>query len=251
MTAVPKSDTSNGERIVRSPPLDVVAGGDDVSYNLNGQKLGRKGRDTRERILAACIQVLEDESDEQVTMSAVARRAQLRMTSLYNYFADITELLLAVLEPVMTEAEDAFVASLRGYWPDDELAERSAAFLEAYHGFWSRNARLLHWRNSMADGGDQRMLIHRVRATQPLILLLVAQMSGDPHDPDSPPVGMATVMMTSIERVTTVSTDRSLTGLFGENMRRRSDHYLKPLARVLELGIRDMRATMAGDAPGG
>lgn len=249
MDAVPKSDTSDGERARRSPSLDAVVTGDDVSYNLNGQKLGRKGRDTRERILAACVQVMEDESDEQVTMSAVARRAQLRMTSLYNYFADITELLLAVLEPVMADAEDAFVASLRGYWPDDELAERSAAFLAAYHDFWSRNARLLHWRNSMADGGDQRMLIHRVRATQPLILMLVAQMSGDPDDPRSPTVGLATVMMTSIERVTTVSTDRSLTGLFGENMRRRADHYLTPLARLLELGIRDMRQKVAGDTP--
>src|SRR3546814_7301779 len=83
-----------------------------VSHNLNGQKLGRKGRITRERILAAAIELI-DSPEEAVTLSAVARRASLGMTSLYNYFTDLTELLLAVLEPVMATAEKSYLALLR------------------------------------------------------------------------------------------------------------------------------------------
>ncbi|MBW8753267.1 MAG: TetR/AcrR family transcriptional regulator [Sphingomonadales bacterium] len=212
----------------------------DVSHNLNGQRLGRKGRDTRERILNACAELLADPG-EAITMSAVARRATLGMTSLYNYFADLTELLLAVLEPVMATAEESFLAMLREPWPDEALGERCYEFMRAYHGFWSRHSRLLHLRNTMADSGDQRLLIHRINSTQPLIALFVAQMGGAAEDMQSPMRGMATVLMTGIERTVTVATDAGLTGLFGGEQRRHDDYYLVPEKRLMELVIRDTR----------
>jgi AcrR family transcriptional regulator len=222
----------------------VKAAGIDVSHNLNGQKLGRKGRGTRERILAATAELLEGPEDEAITMSAVARKASLGMTSLYNYFTDFTELLLAVLEPVIAEGESAFMGMLRERWPDEQLGERCYAFMRAYHDFWARNSRLLHLRNAMADNRDERMLIHRVRSTMPVITLLAAQM-GDPEERDGLPRGMATVLMTGIERTVTVATDSRLTGLFGADRRREPDHYLRPEARLMELAIRDTRQRLA------
>jgi AcrR family transcriptional regulator len=215
-----------------------------VSHNLNGQRLGRKGRDTRERILAACSDLLADPA-EAITMSAVARRASLGMTSLYNYFADLTELLLAALEPVMATAEESYLAVLRERWPDAELGERCYAFMEAYHGFWSRHSRLLHLRNTMADSHDERLMVQRVLSTQPLIGLFVAQMDGAAEDMRSPLRGMATVLMTGIERTVTVSTDAGLTSLFGVDQRRQKDHYLVPESRLMELVIRDTRDRVA------
>lgn len=212
----------------------------DVSHNLNGQRLGRKGRDTRERILAACGELLAD-PDEAISMSAVARRALLGMTSLYNYFADLTELLLAMLEPIMATTEDGFQSILRSPWPDAVLDERCYAFMQAFHGFWTQHARLLHLRNAMADTGDQRMLLQRIGATQPLIGLFVAQMNGDPRAELSPVSGMATVLITGIERTVTVSTDAVLTELFRAGNRQPDDHFLQPEARLMALAIRDTR----------
>lgn len=224
-------------------PVETAADGD-VSHNLNGQRLGRKGRGTRERILVACAELLA-ESDAPISMSAVARRATLGMTSLYNYFSDLTELLLAVLEPVMATAEESYLAMLRERWPDDRLGERAYAFMCAYHDFWARNSRLLHLRNTMADTRDERMMIHRVSSTQPLIGLFVTQMGGEGGDMMSPVRGMATVLMTGVERTVTVSTDTGLTNLFGERERRRPDHYMIPEARLIELAIADTRARVA------
>lgn len=215
-----------------------------VSHNLNGQRLGRKGRDTRERILAACGDLLAD-PEEAITMSAVARRASLGMTSLYNYFADLTELLLAVLEPVMATAEESYLRVLREHWPDAELGAHCYDFVQAYHGFWARHSRLLHLRNTMADSHDHRLMIQRVLSTQPLIGLFVAQMGGAADDMRSPLRGMATVLMTGVERTVTVSTDIGLTTLFGESERRNEDHYLVPEARLIELAIADTRARLA------
>lgn len=217
-----------------------------ISHNLNGQKLGRKGRGTRERILAAAAELLAADDDTPISLSAVARRASLGMTSLYNYFTDLTELLLAVLEPVMASAEAAFIGMLRERWPEEELGERSREFILAYYNFWSRHARLLHLRNSMADARDRRMMMHRVTATLPIITLVVHQMDGDINDPDSLVMPIATVLMTGIERTITVATDVNLTGLFGENARRPEGYYLLPAARMMELMIRDARDKVAG-----
>lgn len=217
-----------------------------ISHNLAGQKLGRKGRGTRDRILAAAAELLAAD-DEAISLSAVARRASLGMTSLYNYFTDLTELLLAVLEPVMTSAEAAFIGMLRERWPDDELGERCSGFVLAYYNFWSHHARLLHLRNSMADGRDRRMMVHRVTATRPIIALVAFQMDADPEDTESPMMPIATVLMTGIERTVTVATDVGLTGLFGEGARRPEGHYLMPAARMMELMIRDARQKVRGE----
>jgi len=224
----------------------VTSANSGVSHNLNGQKLGRKGRVTRDRILAATIELLESPSGEPITMSAVARKASLGMTSLYNYFNDFSELLLAVLDPVMEEAEQAYISMLRSRWSDEELGERCYAFIRAYHDFWARHARLLHLRNLMADNRDQPLLIHRVRATMPIIRLIVAQMDDDAELTKPPTLGMATVLMTGIERTVTTSTDQRLTQLFGPDRGFPPDHYLQPEARLMELAIRDARKRMAG-----
>jgi AcrR family transcriptional regulator len=244
MGAASKTTMGEARPALSELPAAVAMSPPSVSHNLNGQRLGRKGRDTRERILAACCELLAD-PEEAITMSAVARRASLGMTSLYNYFSDLTELLLAVLEPVMATAEESYLAILREYWPDAELATRCHDFMHAYHGFWARHSRLLHLRNTMADSHDHRLMVQRVQSTQPLIALFVAQMDGVAEDLQSPLGGMATVLMTGVERTVTVSTDTGLTSLFGVDKRRPEEHYLLPAARLMELAIADTRARVA------
>jgi AcrR family transcriptional regulator len=211
-----------------------------VSHNLAGQRLGRKGRVTRERILAAALELIECNEDEAFTLSGVARRAGLGMSSLYNYFSDQTELLLAVLEPVMATSENAYMGQVREFWPDDELLGRTKTFVVAYHSFWARHSGLLHLRNSLADQLDVRMMMHRINSTRPLIALLVRQMSGG-SEPQQAHTSMATVLMTGIERSVTLATDRRLPTLTGLPFNEGEDRYHASNARLLELAIRDMR----------
>ena len=215
-----------------------------VSHNLNGQRLGRKGRDTRARILAVTAELLADPT-ETVTLSAVARRAALGMTSLYAYFTDLTELLLAVLEPAMETAEDGYVGLLRTRWPEAELGACALELVRAYHAFWVKHSRLLHLRNSMSDQGDARMMLHRVKAAQVVMGLLAEQMDADPAQPTAPPYAMASAMMTGLERVMTVTTDANLPKLLSAPIPPRTD-LLVAEARLLELGIRDYRGLAKG-----
>ena len=214
-----------------------------VSHNLAGQKLGPKGRVTRERILAAALELIEDNEDEAFTLGGVARRAGLGMSSLYNYFSDQTELLLAVLEPVTATAEEAYMAQVREPWTDEELPQRTRAFIVDYLGFWSRHSGLLHLRNSLADQLDVRMMHHRIDSTRPLIGLLVRQMCRN-AEPSDEALSMATVLMTGIERSVTLATDKRLPKLTGLPFDRGEDRYIESSARLLELAIRDMRRSL-------
>jgi AcrR family transcriptional regulator len=223
------------------PPANDPAGDEPVSHNLNGQRLGRKGRDTRDRILLAAARLLYDAERTPISLSAVAREASLGMTSLYNYFSDLTEVLLAILEPVMASAEDVYLGALRHRWADEELGERCYQFVSNYQAFWKKHSRLLHLRNAMSDQLDPRMTRQRIKSTQPIIGLLVEQMDGDPRAPRSPEFAMATVLMIGIERATTIYTDDELPVRMAENIQHDEAHFLRPSARLLEMAIRDMR----------
>lgn len=218
-----------------------------VSHNLAGQRLGRKGRDTRDRIIAAAHEILAEHPGTALTLSEVARRSTLRMGSLYLYFADLTELVLAMLEPVMATAEEAYIGLVRTRWSDNELGERAYEFVCAYHQFWVQHSNLLHLRNSMSDGNDERMMIHRIRSAQPVMRLMVEQMDGDLTKPESPAFSMATALMTGLERVATVTTDASLSAITREPVWERRANLLRAEGRLLELGVRDYRSLADDD----
>lgn len=216
-----------------------------VSHNLHGQRLGRKGRVTRERILATAIELIET-SDEPVTLARVARSASLGMTSVYNYFPDMTELLLAALEPVMATAREDYLLMLGDRWPDEGLYDHCYAFVRRYHDFWQRHSRLLHLRNAMADHQDVRMLRHRIEGSRPIIALLVRQMSDEPLGL-GPHTSMATMVMIGIERSVTLTTDREFCRLVQMEPQASEERSLVPGARLIEFAIRDARS---GSPPG-
>lgn len=220
---------------------------DSLSYNLQGQKLGRKGRGTRERILAAAERLLAAPPDTPMSLSAVAREASLGMTTLYLYFSDLTELLLAVLDPIYGSFERLYLADLGPRWADDALTDHCTRFVEAYHGFWEQHSRILHLRNSYADFKDPRMMAHRTRVFRPVVSLLIQQMDGDPGEIFSPTYGMAATLVTAIERLVTVSTDVDFPSVVDDpKMQVRT--LLGGCARLIELGIRDRRAFAAQTA---
>lgn len=236
-TAAAKARITDPARIAAAP-----AG--DVSHNLNGQKLGRKGQATRERILTAANDLLTEADDLSISLSAVARQASLGMTSLYNYFADLTELLLALLGPVMFEAGEkgGYIDLISEYWPDDELEDRCKSFIEAYFGFWARHSRILHLRNNMADQYDERMLAARVRSAQPVISRLRLQMCRRGDEPTAAASQMASVLMTGIERAVTVATDPKIPEMIEREFGPRNTKVIDPLTRLLVMAIRDSRS---------
>lgn len=220
-----------------------------VSHNEFGQKLGRKGQATRERLIAAMLALLDEPKGPAITLALVATEAGVKPANLYRYFADIGQILLAALRRVMDTAEEAFIAQLRTRWPDCELEQRCAAFLQAHLAFWRQHARILHMRNAIADAEDASLQRYRSEAAGPLIELLAAQMDcrDEPHGKSC--VHTATILLTALERSATVMTSRQLNPLSTPMGSREREKFVAELilaeARIIALAIADRRCAGA------
>lgn len=214
-------------------------------YNLLGQRLGRKGQETRERILVAALTLIEMQ-DAPVTLSAVAREVSVRMTNLYRYFPDLGELVLACLNRVMATADAQFMDKLRERWPDETLQESILDFLKAHYQFWLNHTRILHMRNSFADAGDIRYMTYRQEISRPLMELLAQQMDVSPAGFDTAEADMATVIVTAFERIATVLTNASFPILSWPQGITDQDGYVNRLmeaeAQMIALVVRHRRA---------
>lgn len=223
---------------------EVIADALEVRRNLAGQRLGRKGQETRERILAAALRLLEDPEHPPVTLTSIAREASMRITNLYLYFPDMVELILAVLVRVMDDADAAFMKQLRTRWPDEQLGEACNAFVRAHFQFWKKHARLLHLRNALSDS-EPRVMEYRQVATRPIIEFLCDQMDGK-DGPDYTSVDIAVIILTGIERIATVITNPNYHVVSGAARTASpaimADKLIAAEGRLLELAIRDQRA---------
>ncbi|WP_160603468.1 TetR/AcrR family transcriptional regulator [Pontixanthobacter aquaemixtae] len=217
-----------------------------VVHNLQGQKLGRKGQITRAKIIAAAQELIAESDDPNISLSAVARVVGIGMTSLYNYFADLSELVLALLELAMEDADEAYIHHLSERWSDETLAEDCRKFVTNFAEFWARNANLLHVRNYLADQRNQQMIHHRVLAAKQVGLLLTMQMDTEPDGRDSMTQGMATALYIAIERVSSVLNNGDLPADVDGSFRPKSTFLLEAQSHLLEMGLRSMREQNRG-----
>jgi AcrR family transcriptional regulator len=216
------------------------------THNLCGQRLGRKGQHTKERIITAMLNVRAVDDKAPLTLSAVAREASVSISNLYLYFPDMGDLLLAALRRVFDQNEPAFMVVLRHHWPDEQLHEWTERFVRSQLDFWRRHARLLYMRNSLADAADPRLLGYRQRASRPVIALILDQMQVPDEQARTHYHYVASILFTGLERVASVIVNPSFAVLAGVPDTDDLTYYVEQLilaeARVIEGVIRDMRS---------
>ncbi len=133
------------------------------AQNLYGQAMGRKGTETRERLMRATVELLEKRSLRDVSVSDIATLAGTSSSSFYIYFADVSAAALAAAEGV-EQITPEIEALLSEPWTPGKAEEKAVALLEAYVNFASRHHAILRVRNLSADEGDKRFEEVRHRA---------------------------------------------------------------------------------------
>jgi len=223
---------------------DTIADHRAVGLNLAGQRLGRKGQETRERVLVAALRLFDDPHGPPVTLTSVAREASMRLSNLYLYFPDMIALLLAVLDRVKADAAAAFMDHLRTRWPDDRLGQSSAEFVRAHFLIGKQHARLLQLRNALSDS-EPRIMEYRQSATQPIVQFLMLQMDGC-NSAEFTCANLAIVVLTGFERVAAIVTNPNYGAMVRDHtphsVDEMTDQLIAAAARLLELAIRDQRA---------
>jgi AcrR family transcriptional regulator len=145
---------------------------DAAAVNQNGQRIGAKGRRTRQRLIDVTIALLETHGLRDLTVAEVARTAETSPATFYVYFEGVPEVVLAALE----NAEQSGPALL-SVLEQDLCGEGGLAiarkFVQMYCDIWNANRTIFRVRNLAAEEGDPRFLDARYQAARPIMEALV------------------------------------------------------------------------------
>ncbi len=136
--------------------------------NLLGQKMGRKGRDTRKRVMDAALELLKTSSYKDLSVSEIASEAELSNATFYVYFKDVEEVLYACVEAAALDLGELH-AVLDAEWTRDNAREQVKKFVEIYNELWEKYRVELRVRNLEADQGNLRFLNLRIETTRTLL----------------------------------------------------------------------------------
>jgi AcrR family transcriptional regulator len=175
--------------------------------NQNGQAMGRKGLQTRQRLIDATVEQLETTRLRDLRVSEIARKAGTSAATFYVYFPDVTDAVLAALDE-FTQSTPELLALVKADWGSDAPDERARQIVQMYVDFWTSHAGLLRVRNLASDEGDERFRRAREVAIRPMLEATAAavdraQRAGwVPAELD--PAATAGVLMAMLERFAAV-----------------------------------------------
>ena len=167
------------------------------------QELGRKGLETRRRLMLAAYELLQTMSAVSLTATAIARQAKTSSATFYVYFDDVSDVVLALAREASEDLDE--VRAVLAAWRTGKSTEDGArAFFDVYRAYWDRHRAILGIRNMEADRGDARFLAIRSRSGLSIITELGALIrEGHPDDTlsEDQSLARATVIFAAIERL--------------------------------------------------
>jgi AcrR family transcriptional regulator len=175
-----------------------------VERNLDGQRLGRKGTETRERLITALEALLEHRPVRDLRVADIVREAGATPPSFYRYFGSVDDVLLAAIAE-RASTQPALLDLIRKPWEPEQIRARATIFAEAFLVHWEEHFALLHVRNMATDEGDARFSTLRWSTIAPLFHELaekVRQRQADGSVPaDVDPEALAGALLSSLERM--------------------------------------------------
>jgi AcrR family transcriptional regulator len=172
------------------------------AQNLYGQSMGRKGTQTRERLIRATIELLEKRPLRDVVVSDIATLAGTSSSSFYIYFADVSSAALAAAEGV-EQITPEIEALLGSAWTRADAQDKAGALIESYVNLSSQHHAILRIRNLSADEGDKRFEDVRHRAVSRIHELLEARIAAAKNGLD--PSSGASAVLALMERIAAIA----------------------------------------------
>lgn len=134
---------------------------------IDGRALGRRGAQTRRRLLEATAALLETGGVRDLRVVDIARRVGSSPATFYQYFRDVEDAVLALAAAVgedLAPIEELLDRSWEGASGLDAARALVAGFIE----YWDAHRAILRTRNLAAQEGDRRFRDVRNEALRPL-----------------------------------------------------------------------------------
>jgi AcrR family transcriptional regulator len=122
---------------------------------LDGRPLGKRGTETRRRLLDATRDLLETHGIRDLRVVEIARAVGTSPATFYQYFRDVEAAVLALAAEVGDEVRP--LTDLVGPpWWDAGSLDRARALVDGFVTYWDRHRPVLRTRNLAAQEGDVR-----------------------------------------------------------------------------------------------
>ncbi len=149
-------------------PLDAGAG---PVATTDGRVPGHRGRQTRQRLLDATVELLSTTSWRSVKVTDIARRARTSPATFYQYFGNVEQAIQVLAEGMVDQA--AQLAELvGGDWSEQASWETALAVTEGFLAFWEENRAVFRVVDLATDEGDAQLRGIRVRALNAVTVAL-------------------------------------------------------------------------------
>lgn len=221
----------------------------EVLKNKQGQTLGRKGQESRAKLMQAARKLLLTESPLELTAVAIAAEAGTSPASFYMYFDDTKDLLFALSEQAGQDmAKIHAIFDLP--WELENLEQRAADVIAALYAVWDEHRAVLRYRNLEATRGDPRFSALRLNTFIPFIerfahrILAINPAQGTRRRSDA--YSEATILHGAMEHLAATDPDVMEGGL---GARRVNANLARITAMVMRGGAAPGSVALAPDAP--
>jgi AcrR family transcriptional regulator len=139
-----------------------------VTVDQNGRPLGPRALDTRNRLLQATVDLLDQKSVREVAVVDIARNSDTSPATFYQYFKDVSEAILRLAERAAEEMP-VMLDLIERPWHGSAGLDTARALSDAFIQHWDAHRAVLLVRNLAADEGDRNFQKVRREALRPVL----------------------------------------------------------------------------------
>jgi AcrR family transcriptional regulator len=172
---------------------------------LDGRALGKRGAETRRRLLEATAARLEQNGLRDLRVVDIAREVGTSPATFYQYFRDVEEAVLALARAVGEQAAP-LVERFDEPWEGEDGLAAARDLVDGFLVFWDEHRAVLRTRNLAAQEGDQRFRDVRNEALRPLTEGLSRKVA-EGHAPGMTPYAAAAALVAMMERMAAFHVD--------------------------------------------
>jgi AcrR family transcriptional regulator len=151
----------------------------------DGRVPGQRGRQTRQRLLQATVELLTTTSWRSVKVTDIARRARTSPATFYQYFGNVEQAIMVLAEGMVDQAAQ-LSELVGGDWSEAASWETALTVTEGFLAYWEDNRAVFRVVDLATEEGDAQLRGIRVRALNAVTIALaqvIAQASPAPGGP--------------------------------------------------------------------
>ncbi len=233
------------------PDADIVSlrePAEDVS-TTDGRVPGERGRQTRQRLLDATVELLGSTSWRSVKVTDIARQAGTSPATFYQYFGNVEDAIRVLAEGMVDQAGQ-LSDLVGGDWSEGASWATALAVTEGFLAYWEDNRAVFRVVDLATEDGESQLRGIRVRALNAVTVALaqVINQASPPARAASGPVSPAgsdpmAVAGTIVAMFASVSAHRYGFEFWGIRTR----HLIDTQARILHWAVTGQPAPSAHD----